>query len=247
MRYVVLPRVMRKMLAPFLNRFVFLIKDSALVAYIGVLDVMHRGDIVTVQSARPLEAYTPVAFMYFVLCLAASKIVRVIEVRYAVPEWGILSLREICKSYDGHVVLDRVSLDVARGEVVVVIGPSGSGKTTLLRCVNLLAPIDHGTITIAGEILSDVRDGQVAVQLKGRELSEHRAEIGFVFQQFNLFPRRPQRKSRFVSRASLRRPTAARRDLARARDETAAHALRRSDVGARSWTHRRSARGHAAP
>jgi polar amino acid transport system permease protein len=86
MRYVVLPQVMRKMLAPFLNQFVFLIKDSALVAYIGVLDVMHRGDIVTVQTARPLEAYTTVALVYFVLCLAASEIVRVIEVRYAVPE-----------------------------------------------------------------------------------------------------------------------------------------------------------------
>jgi polar amino acid transport system ATP-binding protein len=97
-------------------------------------------------------------------------------------------MREVSKAYDGHIVLDRVSLDVQRGEVVVVIGPSGSGKTTLLRCVNLLTPIDHGSITIAGETLSDVRDGRTVVQLKGRELSTHRAEIGFVFQQFNLFP-----------------------------------------------------------
>ena len=86
MQYIVIPQVMRKMLAPFLNQFVFLIKDSALVAYIGVLDVMHRGDIVTVQTARPLEAYTTVAIVYFVLCLLASEMTRRIEVRYAIPE-----------------------------------------------------------------------------------------------------------------------------------------------------------------
>ncbi|MDE2573628.1 MAG: amino acid ABC transporter permease [bacterium] len=86
MRYVVLPQVTRKMLAPFVNQFVVLVKDSALVAYIGVLDIMHRGDVVTVQSSRPLEVYTMVAAAYFVLCFAASKLMRVIEVGFAIPQ-----------------------------------------------------------------------------------------------------------------------------------------------------------------
>ncbi|MDE2573035.1 MAG: amino acid ABC transporter permease [bacterium] len=85
MRFVVLPQVTRKMLAPFVNQFVVLVKDSALVAYIGVLDIMHRGDVVTVQSSRPLEVYTTVAIAYFTLCFAASRLMRWIEVRFAVP------------------------------------------------------------------------------------------------------------------------------------------------------------------
>ena len=86
MQYVVLPQVARKMLAPFINQFVVLVKDSALVAYIGVLDIMHRGDVVTVQTSRPLEVYTTVAIAYFVLCFVASKLTGWIEVRFAIPQ-----------------------------------------------------------------------------------------------------------------------------------------------------------------
>src|SRR4051812_43850219 len=77
-------------------------------------------------------------------------------------------------------VLDDVSLSVNRGEVVVVIGPSGSGKSTLCRTINRLEPIDSGTITFDGEPLP----------VEGRALARHRADVGMVFQQFNLFAHR---------------------------------------------------------
>ena len=77
---------------------------------------------------------------------------------------------------DLHVLQD-INLSVARGEVVVVIGPSGSGKSTLCRTINRLETIDKGTITL---------DGQPLPQ-EGKELARLRAEVGMVFQSFNLF------------------------------------------------------------
>jgi len=77
---------------------------------------------------------------------------------------------------DLHVLKD-IDLEVARGEVVVVIGPSGSGKSTLCRAINRLEPIDTGEIRIDGKPLP----------LEGKELAHLRAEVGMVFQSFNLF------------------------------------------------------------
>ena len=76
-----------------------------------------------------------------------------------------------------HVLKD-VTLDVAPGEVVVVCGPSGSGKSTLIRCVNRLEPIEQGTILVYGEPITG----------NGGNLAKLRAEVGMVFQSFNLFP-----------------------------------------------------------
>jgi glutamate transport system ATP-binding protein len=77
---------------------------------------------------------------------------------------------------DLHVLRD-VSLTVGKGEVVVVIGPSGSGKSTLCRCINRLEPITSGKITIDGEALPE----------EGKALARLRADVGMVFQSFNLF------------------------------------------------------------
>jgi glutamate transport system ATP-binding protein len=90
----------------------------------------------------------------------------------------LVELRNVRKSFGDHVVLRDVDLEIARGEAVVVAGPSGSGKSTMLRCINGLEPIDSGEIRFDGAPLP----------ARGKELQAARAQIGMVFQQFNLFP-----------------------------------------------------------
>ncbi|HEX7304661.1 amino acid ABC transporter ATP-binding protein [Lentzea sp.] len=92
------------------------------------------------------------------------------------------------KSFGSLEVLRGVSLEVTAGEVVVVLGPSGSGKSTLLRTINHLEKVDRGFITIDGELIGYRRRGGKLHELKEREILKQRKDIGFVFQNFNLFP-----------------------------------------------------------
>ena len=92
----------------------------------------------------------------------------------------IISLRHVDKHFGSLHVLKDINLDVYKGEVVVVIGPSGSGKSTLCRTINRLETIDSGEILFEGKPLP----------LEGRELAALRAQIGMVFQSFNLFAHR---------------------------------------------------------
>ena len=96
----------------------------------------------------------------------------------ATANGAMVRLEEVTKSFGELVVLNGIDLEVATGEVLVVIGPSGSGKSTLLRCVNLLEPIDSGRIFLEGE----------EITAKRVDVSAVRQRIGIVFQQFNLFP-----------------------------------------------------------
>ena len=88
-----------------------------------------------------------------------------------------IELRHVDKHYGELHVLKDINLSIHKGEVVVVIGPSGSGKSTLCRTINRLETIDSGDILIEGEPLPQ----------EGKELARMRAEIGMVFQSFNLF------------------------------------------------------------
>ena len=81
-----------------------------------------------------------------------------------------------------------VDFDVARGEVVSLIGPSGSGKSTFLRCINHLTKITAGYLSVDGELVGYRRHGDLLYELSESETAAKRAEIGMVFQRFNLFP-----------------------------------------------------------
>ncbi|SDU76071.1 amino acid ABC transporter ATP-binding protein [Jiangella alkaliphila] len=89
----------------------------------------------------------------------------------------LVELRDVNKHFGALHVLRDINLSVARGEVVVVIGPSGSGKSTLCRTINRLETIDSGTIAVDGHPLP----------AEGKELARLRADVGMVFQAFNLF------------------------------------------------------------
>jgi polar amino acid transport system ATP-binding protein len=103
-------------------------------------------------------------------------------------EQPIVRMRGLRKSFGQLLVLDGIDLDVRRGEVVSIIGPSGSGKTTLLRCINLLETYDDGSVKVDGVEIGFRDGGNGRRPRSERELSALRADIGMVFQQFNLFP-----------------------------------------------------------
>ncbi|MDH6538162.1 amino acid ABC transporter ATP-binding protein [Streptomyces lavendulae] len=90
---------------------------------------------------------------------------------------GLVVLSNVNKHFGALHVLQDIDLSIARGEVVVVIGPSGSGKSTLCRTINRLETIDSGSITLDGKPLP----------AEGKELARLRADVGMVFQSFNLF------------------------------------------------------------
>src|SRR2546421_7006985 len=85
-------------------------------------------------------------------------------------------------------VLKGVDLEVRRGEVMVMLGPSGSGKSTFLRCINHLEKINAGRLSVDGELVGYRESGGKLHELHEREVARKRAQIGFLFQHFNLFP-----------------------------------------------------------
>lgn len=90
----------------------------------------------------------------------------------------MIRMTDVQKHFGDFHALKDINLEVGRGEVVVVLGPSGSGKSTLCRTINRLETIDSGTIEIDGTLLPE----------EGKELAKLRADVGMVFQSFNLFP-----------------------------------------------------------
>ncbi|GAB6390746.1 MAG: L-cystine import ATP-binding protein TcyN [Treponematales bacterium] len=92
----------------------------------------------------------------------------------------MIEMRDVYKSFEKNAVLKGVSLEVKKGDVIVIIGPSGSGKTTLLRCINFLERADSGTLRILGTKLDFIRATK-------KQILTVRRQTAFVFQNFNLF------------------------------------------------------------
>ncbi len=97
----------------------------------------------------------------------------------------MIVVKDLCKSFGDHLVLDGISERIRPGEKVVVIGPSGSGKSTFLRCLNLLETPTSGSITFEGQEITDPK----------ADINAIRRQMGMVFQHFNLFPNMTIRKN----------------------------------------------------
>ncbi|MEU3982351.1 amino acid ABC transporter ATP-binding protein [Streptomyces sp. NPDC026672] len=103
-------------------------------------------------------------------------------------EAATIEVHNVHKWYGTHRVLDGVDLTVRPGEVTVILGPSGSGKSTLLRVINHLEKPDIGHVSVNGELIGVRRQGERLKELSERAILAQRGRIGFVFQNFNLFP-----------------------------------------------------------
>ncbi|MEV0093115.1 amino acid ABC transporter ATP-binding protein [Streptomyces sp. NPDC050738] len=100
----------------------------------------------------------------------------------------MVEVRSVHKSFGSLEVLRGIDLEVRTGEVTVILGPSGSGKSTLLRTINHLEKVDQGWISVDGTLVGYRRSGDKLYELRERDVLKQRTHIGFVFQNFNLFP-----------------------------------------------------------
>src|SRR6266542_496527 len=103
-------------------------------------------------------------------------------------ERPMVKAEAVHKSFGHLQVLKGIDLEVRPNQVVVLLGPSGSGKSTFLRCINHLEQINGGRLWVDGELVGYREEGGKLHELRDREVARKRAEIGMVFQRFNLFP-----------------------------------------------------------
>jgi polar amino acid transport system ATP-binding protein len=101
---------------------------------------------------------------------------------------AMVKAERVQKSFGRLEALRGIDLEVGTGQVFCIIGPSGSGKSTFLRCINHLENIDGGRLWVDGELVGYRQKGDKLYELKESEVAHKRAEIGMVFQHFNLFP-----------------------------------------------------------
>ncbi|MCV7107917.1 MULTISPECIES: amino acid ABC transporter ATP-binding protein [Mycolicibacterium] len=96
----------------------------------------------------------------------------------------------VCKDFGALKVLKGVTLEVSKGQVLVLVGPSGSGKSTFLRCINHLEEVTAGRLFVDGQLVGYRERGGKLHELPPREAAKQRRDVGMVFQHFNLFPHR---------------------------------------------------------
>jgi polar amino acid transport system ATP-binding protein len=96
----------------------------------------------------------------------------------------------VCKNFGALKVLKGVTLEIGKGQVLVLVGPSGSGKSTFLRCINHLEQVNAGRLYVDGELIGYHEKGNKLYEMPPREAARQRRDIGMVFQHFNLFPHR---------------------------------------------------------
>ncbi len=174
-RYVILPLALRRMLPPLGNQWIISIKDTSLFIVIGVAELTRQGQEIIAGNFRALEIserrggvlsdYYPGAELY-----SASSGKK--------DENPVIEFKNVSKHFGPTQVLHNIDLNIAQGEVVVIIGPSGSGKSTLLRCINKLEEITSGDLIVDGLKVNDPKVDERLI----------RQEAGMVFQQFYLFP-----------------------------------------------------------
>src|ERR1700729_860876 len=100
----------------------------------------------------------------------------------------MVKAERVHKRFGSLEVLKGIDLEVTQGEVMCLLGPSGSGKSTFLRCINHLEKINSGRLSVDGELVGYRESGGKLHELHERDVARKRAEIGMVFQSFNLFP-----------------------------------------------------------
>ncbi|MGH7659970.1 MAG: amino acid ABC transporter permease/ATP-binding protein [Vulcanimicrobiaceae bacterium] len=206
-RFVVLPQAFRIIIPPTGNQFIGMLKTSALASVVAVRELLLNAQETAAADFQYIPTFTAAACYYLLLTTVFSHLQGRLErrlsiggrrraagaglseglapppadrvARHAKPqETAIVKIDNLTKSYQDHRVLNAMSISIRTGESLVIVGPSGSGKSTLLRCIAGLETPDEGTIQFMGQNVHE----------PGTKMHRVRADIGVVFQSFNLFP-----------------------------------------------------------
>ncbi|MHA3021124.1 amino acid ABC transporter ATP-binding protein [Mycobacterium sp. BMJ-28] len=102
----------------------------------------------------------------------------------------MVKAEQVCKSFGALHVLKGITLEIGRGEVLVLVGPSGSGKSTFLRCINHLEQVNAGRLYVDGDLVGYRERGGKLLEMSPKDAARQRRDVGMVFQHFNLFPHR---------------------------------------------------------
>ena len=175
MRHVILPQAVKRVIPPLGNEFIAMLKDSSLVSVIGMEELVRKAQVIVTRTYRPTETWLGVGLVFLMMTLPFTKIVAELERRLKT----VIKVVNLHKRFKNLHVLRGITTHIKPGEVVCIIGPSGSGKSTFLRCLNLLEEPSAGQIFIEGVNILDHKNANI---------NEVRAEMGMVFQRFNLFP-----------------------------------------------------------
>lgn len=189
MRRAILPQAARVALPPLSNSFISLVKDTSLAATIQVPELFRQAQLITSRTLEVFTMYLAASLIYWIMATVLSTLQNHFENqlnRQERTKMSAIEVKNLVKKFHGQTVLHGIDLEVKPGEVVAIIGPSGSGKTTLLRSINLLEQPEAGTITV-GDITIDTARSLSQQKSLIRQLRQH---VGFVFQNFNLFPHR---------------------------------------------------------
>ena len=187
MQTVILPQAVRRVIPPLLNDFIGLQKDTALISVLGPVEALQRANAGGGQRVQ-LHALRGGGVLLRADHGAAGAADRLADrARPQAADGGragvstatpALVCRDVHKSFGKLEVLKGIDLSVDEHEVICLIGASGSGKSTLLRCINLLEPINSGSIEVGGQ----------EITAPNVDVNQVRRGIGIVFQAFNLFP-----------------------------------------------------------
>jgi His/Glu/Gln/Arg/opine family amino acid ABC transporter permease subunit len=214
---VIIPQALRVALPALANEYISIVKLTSLVSVISLTEILMVGQRLYSQNFLVMETMAAVAFYYILVVTVFDYLLKMFERSIDVtqrknnksPDAAMYTLAtqktaissrtftehkgpalqalKLHKAYNNVEVLGAVDLKINPGEVVSIIGPSGSGKTTLIRLLNGLEQLDNGEVKINGQTFLQLKNEGTA---KSRfiENSQHRLNIGMVFQSFNLFP-----------------------------------------------------------
>lgn len=213
-RRIVLPQAMRSILPAAFNDIIGLAKATSVVYVLALPELFYTIQVIYRRNLDIVPLLMVATVWYLVLLTFLSVIQVGVERAFARGSsrdarrrkrqnrrlaaasstplaqraGGSISIQHVDKFYADLQVLDDVSLELSAGSVTAIIGPSGAGKSTLLRTLNHLERVDAGFVSVDAELVGYRRDGEVLHELKETEVRRRRADIGMVFQSFNLFP-----------------------------------------------------------